>query len=75
MAGLFTEKATLTKILKRKDLGKTFECRIETEALDEIERHHLKVDLQGIKRSCRCSTVIFSILLFDTLIFYILFKS
>lgn len=28
-------------------MASTFECRIESEALDAISRHQLKVDLQG----------------------------
>lgn len=53
--GLFTEKATLRKTLLRKDLGATFECRIETEALETIVRYQLKVDLQG---KINCSIII-----------------
>lgn len=45
--GLFTEKATLRKNLSRKELGATFECRIESEALETTVRHQLKLDLQG----------------------------
>lgn len=45
--GLFTEKATLSMVLTRKELGATFECRIESEALETTVRHQLKVDLQG----------------------------
>lgn len=51
--GLFTEKATLRKPMKRKDLNATFECRIETEAIETTKRFKLRVDLQGkIWRSC-----------------------
>lgn len=46
--GLFTEKASLSIILTRKEMGATFECRIESEALESTVRHHLQVDLQGM---------------------------
>lgn len=37
----------LSIVLTRKEMASTFECRIESEALDAISRHQLKVDLQG----------------------------
>lgn len=45
--GLFTESAKLSIVLSRKALAGTFECRIESEALDTVSRHHLNMDLQG----------------------------
>lgn len=48
--GLYTEKAMLSMILTRKEMSATFECRIESAALEATVRHQLKVDLQGKPR-------------------------
>lgn len=42
----------LSVILTRKEMAATFECRIETEALEAPVRYQLKVDLQG-KPNCK----------------------
>ncbi|XP_031616824.1 hemicentin-1 isoform X2 [Contarinia nasturtii] len=55
--GLFTEKAMLSMILTRKEMAATFECRIESEALQTIKRYQLKVDLQVRPRKVEVSGV------------------
>lgn len=47
----------LSVILTRKEMAATFECRIETEALEATVRYQLKVDLQG-----KPNTIVFLII-------------
>lgn len=42
-----TLKSTLSLTLTRQELGATFECRVESEALESTVRNSVKIDLQG----------------------------
>lgn len=45
--GLYSVTSVLSLILTRQELGAFIECRVESEALPDVHRNHLNLDLQG----------------------------